>query len=207
MGVNTKPTWADGYFQSPLEFWFHDINHTRRMWQFVKERAAILGISTEAFCFKSHRYVSDRLIPLISFENSERIEIVNRKRIMKIILFEIFHEDALPADDETITEALMRPPMSLTPVESIIENRVRYLMVDCAPTLAFVYWKLNHCFFDAPEFRMNYIVDKDYRTVECIAEAALFLIEQLSLRGIDPSVLWKYIYYGKEEKVWNTSYV
>lgn len=182
IGVNTDITWVDGYYQTPYEFYVHDINHTRRMWQFFKEYAKANGMTPEQFAKKSDEFVKIRLLPLISINKTDDDKMKNRKRLRKVLLFEILHEDALPAAPDVIEKAVLRPPSLLTPFEEIIgEKRIRYVMEPGATTLAYVYRKLAHDFYDMPAERINNIVSPEFRTRENIIEAAEAVFSALDL--------------------------
>ena len=47
LGVETETTRVDRHHQSPLDFWFHDLNHARRMLGYIKKREREMGIETE----------------------------------------------------------------------------------------------------------------------------------------------------------------
>jgi hypothetical protein len=190
-GVHTESSWVDGFSQSPLEFWYHDINHTRRMWQFFKEEAQNQGISIDQFAEKSNQFTRDELIPLITIKKSEDYEVQNQKRMMKMILFEMLHEDALSADRSVIKKALMRAPNTPTPSESMTGNKIHYNMEEGATTLAFVYRKIAGDFYDMEGMRNNFIIAHDRRTQKHVVEAAFTMNQQLNL-GADLDMMNEY---------------
>ncbi len=192
VGVHTEPSWVDGYSQSPLEFWYHDVNHTRRMWQFFKEEAKNQGISVKDFAQKSHQYTNDHIRPLITVKKDEDYEVQNQKRMMKMIFFEMLHEDALTADPDVIAKTLMRPPNAPSPVESMNGNQVQYQMENGATTLAFVYRKIAGNFYDMEGMRNNFIIGHDRRTRECVAQAALIMSEKIGLSGVHADKVKEY---------------
>ncbi len=175
IGVNTDITWVDGFYQTPYEFWVHDINHSRRMWQFFKETAEKKGLSAIEFAKISDLLVREKLIPLIAINKNEDDVTKNRKRLLKVLLFEILHEDALAADVEVILNAVLRPPNLITPFEEMNGNEVTYVMEPGATTLAYAYRKLAHDFYDMPGARIDNVVAEKFRTREGIVEVALRL--------------------------------
>jgi len=181
-GVNTEVAWVDGYYQTSYEFLIHDVNHTRRMYQFLHEEAVRLGISVDEFARRSDEFVKNKLIPLISVKKTDDEVTKNKKRLLKVLLFEILHEDALPASKEVIETAVLRPPNKLTPFEKI-ENgtKVLYVMEPGATTLAYVFRKLAHDFYDMPGDRQDNIVGQEFRTRANIVEAAETLFKELGL--------------------------
>ncbi|MBS2040100.1 hypothetical protein JST97_34250 [bacterium] len=183
VGVPAEISWVDGYTQTPLEFWFHDVNHVRRMWQFSSEHAQSLGISTDEAAARSDRYIKEQVMPLIKINKSDSEEVKNEKRMMKLIFFEILHEDALPADPNVIKSSLMRAPNTITPFEQLTQNesRVEYIMEPGATTLAYVYRKAAGNFYDMPGMRMENIVGAKFRTQEFISHCAKKLAAGLGL--------------------------
>lgn len=183
VGVVPELSWVDGYSQTPLEFWYHDINHTRRMWQFLTERAEQKGVPIQQYIEQCDNYLKSDVIPLLKIDKSESPEAKNTKRMMKLILFEILHEDALPAEPDVIRQALLRAPNTLTPFEQMINDQrtVQYIMEPGATTLAYVYRKAAGMFYDLPGMRMENIVGVDYRSQDFVAHAAKALADRLKL--------------------------
>ncbi|MFN8609781.1 MAG: hypothetical protein U0931_19735 [Vulcanimicrobiota bacterium] len=183
VGVPAEISWVDGYTQTPLEFWFHDVNHVRRMWQFASEHAEKMGISIDEAAARSDRYIKEKVIPLIKIDKGDSEEVKNEKRMMKLIFFEILHEDALPADPEVIKGSLMRAPNTITPFERLVndETKVEYIMEPGATTLAYVYRKAAGNFYDMPGMRMENIVGSKFRTQEFISHCAKKLAAGLGL--------------------------
>ncbi|MGE4233235.1 MAG: hypothetical protein AB7F43_07905 [Bacteriovoracia bacterium] len=179
IGVNTDISWVDGYYQTPYEFWVHDINHSRRMYLFFKESAEALGLTIDEFARQSDEFVKTRLIPIITIQKEDDEETKNKKRLIKILLFEILHEDALAATPEIVKTAVLRPPNLITPFERIEGSTVQYIMEPGATTLAYVFRKLAHDFYDMPGVRLDNIVAEQYRTRERIVEAAETLFSAL----------------------------
>lgn len=183
VGVPAEISWVDGYTQTPLEFWFHDVNHVRRMWQFSSELAEKMGISIDEAASRSDRYVKEKVMPLIKINKGDSEEVKNEKRMMKLIFFEILHEDALPADPDVIKGSLMRAANTITPFEQLVNNetKVEYVMEPGATTLAYVYRKAAGNFYDMPGMRMENIVGSKFRTQDFIAHCAKKLAAGLGL--------------------------
>ena len=182
-GVNTEIAYVDGYFQTPFEFYIHDINHSRRMFLFFEKAAKKYGWSITEMAEHSDKFVRETLIPLISINPKDSREVKNRKRLMKILFFEVLHEDALAALPSIIEEAILRKAGVLTPFERIDNDRkVVYVMEPGASTLAYVFRKLAHDFYDMPGDRFNNIVEPEFRTYEHILEATVELMKGLGLQ-------------------------
>ncbi len=193
-GVVTEISYVDGYFQTPFEFYIHDINHSRRMFLFFKELADERGLSIDELARISDDYVKEKLIPLITILPTDDDATKNRKRLMKILLFEVLHEDALPALKEVLEKAVLREPDILTPFERIDDdNKVVYVMEPGATTLAYVLRKLAHDFYDMPEDRFNNIVAPEYRTRDHIVSAAESLFEALGIAKVERSRLQRLV--------------
>jgi hypothetical protein len=191
IGINTEIERVDGFHQTPYEFFIHDVNHSRRMLQFSREEAARQSVSMNVFCRQTSRYVQETLLPLFCIKKADDAATRKKKKITKMVLFEILHEDALPADPSVIKTALLRPPLQLTPFEKIEGDTVAYIMEPGATTLAYVFRKLAHTFYDAPEDRRGYIVEDCFRSRDSILEAARRLFSELGA-GPPPSDLLEY---------------
>ncbi len=191
LGVPPEVSWVDGFSQSPLEFWHHDVNHTRRMWQFFSEHATALGVTPMELAERSDKLVQETIIPLIKINKTDSDETKNEKRMMKLILFEMFHEDALPADLSVIKGSMMRAPNTPTPFEEIVahngqkEGKVQYVMEPGGTTLAYVYRKIASNFYDFPGMRMEAICGSQYRTQEFVAHCAKMLADKLNVDVAD----------------------
>jgi hypothetical protein len=187
LGVPPEVSWVDGFSQSPLEFWHHDVNHTRRMWQFFSEHADKLGVTPMELAERSNKVVSTTLIPLLKINKADSDDTKNEKRMMKLILFEMFHEDALAADLSVIKGSLMRAPNTPTPFEEIVphngqqEGKVAYVMEPGGTTLAYVYRKVASNFYDFPGMRVEAICGSQYRTQEFVAHCAKLLASKLEI--------------------------
>jgi hypothetical protein len=187
LGVPPETSWVDGFSQSPLEFWHHDVNHTRRMWQFFSEHAHKLGVTPFELAERSDKLVQTTLIPIIKINKTDSEDVKNEKRMMKLILFEMFHEDALAADLSVIKGSLMRAPNTPTPFEELVphdghtEGKVDYVMEPGGTTLAYVYRKVASNFYDFPGMRMEAICGAQYRTQEFVAHCAKLLAQKLAI--------------------------
>jgi hypothetical protein len=193
VGVNTDITWVDGYYQTPYEFFVHDINHTRRMWQFFLEDARRKGLSIVEYARRSDEFVKTKIMPLITINKGDDDATKNMKRLRKVLLFEILHEDALPAAPDVIEKAVLRPPNQITPFEMIENGKtVVYVMEPGATTLAYTFRKLAHDFYDMPGERIDYIVAPSFRTRENVVAAANDIFKALGLKA-DHALFERYV--------------
>lgn len=187
VGVNTDIMWVDGYYQTPFEFYIHDINHSRRMYQFFLELAQAEGKTIDELAKESDEFVKQTLMPLLSISKDMSDDEKNHRRLMKILLFEILHEDALPALKSVIEKAILREAGVLTPFETIVDGKtVHYVMEPGATTLRYVFRKLAHDFYDMPGERFDNIVAPEYRTEANIIKASTHLFEVLGINA-DPA--------------------
>lgn len=193
VGVNTKIERVDGFCQTPYEFFLHDVNHCRRMLQFFREETVRQGVTPEAFIRRACAYVQDSLLPLFCVKKSDDAATREKKKTAKMILFEIMHDDALPAHPAVIRQAMLRPPRQLTPFERIEGDTVVYIMEPGATTLAYVFRKLAHTFYDAPEDRRDYIVTDAFRSRAAVLEAAERLFADLKLGPVPYETLSAYV--------------
>jgi hypothetical protein len=142
LGVETVTHRVDRHYQTPLDFWYHDVNHVRRMVGYTLGRAKALGAQTFEEKFKvfesMDRQVRD-LIKLIEIPPKPVIPesgLMNeldqkraahemahwesesaKKKMLRVLLFEILHESALSADRSSIIEDILRRPNTPQPFE------------------------------------------------------------------------------------------
>ena len=181
VGVNVDTSWVDGFYQTPFEFYIHDVNHSRRMYLFFEELAKEHGMTIDQLAEHADQFVSEKLMPLIRINRTDSDAVKNHKRLIKVLLFEILHEDALAPLKEVIEKAVLREAGVMTPFEKIVKNRVVYVMEPGATTLSYVLRKLDHDFYDMPGERVDNIVAPEYRTRENIVSAAEDLFKALGL--------------------------
>ena len=188
VGANTGRMRVDGYVQTPYEFFHHDINHSRRMYQFLTEYAERAGTNLTEFIEVSSQLVEEVLTPAIDKKTSDTEQTQNIKIWTRMLLFEILHEDALPAQREAIIEAALRPALKRTPFEEIDEETgvVSYIMEEGATTLAYLFRKMKHDFYDVPDKRGTTLGDETQRSRYAAVEAATYL-----LGAIAPEILSK----------------
>lgn len=185
-GINTEISYVDGYFQTSYEFYIHDINHSRRMYLFFEKAATRFKMTIDDLAEFSDKFIRDILAPLFTVKPSDSREERNIKRLVKILLFEVVHEDALAAHPTIIEEALLRNAGFRTPFEEMNGDKVTYLMEPGATTLAYAFRKLVHDFYDMPGDRLDYIVEPEFRTYPYVAKAAMRLFKGLGV-GVEES--------------------
>ncbi len=190
VGIGTEPQYADGFFQSPLEFWFHDINHSRRAWQQFGDRAKELKLSIEEYSRLSNQFVREEIFPVVQVHRDDTELTKNLKRLAKVLLFEVSHEEALPLDREMLKWALARRPFDIGKFifETKTDDKIKYFTVPLASVETVTFRKLEGDFYDMGEMRIQGLGGSEVRTRDMVAKAAQWLNSELNL-GIPPEVL------------------
>ena len=148
LGVVREPTYADQYWNSPLDFWAHDVNHARRTmleteWfydTYVKHRTYMtnrnyFSIVSKMQFYQEMRHFTQFVLTLITpVENwptirkkkyNERTSKEDRiyaleghKALMRLLIFEIVHEKAWPMTPKSLLRNIVHK-YDKFPVESI----------------------------------------------------------------------------------------
>lgn len=187
IGLSTDFLYVDEFEQSPEEFLMHDANHSYRMMiedeKYIKEH----NMDKSEFMSQHHAFISEYL-PIIKISAQDTEEEKEIKKIKKIILFEVCHEDAKPLMPELVLSALVRKEGGETQFElPIIDEKTHYLdIVDVLDTeistLSYVRNKLQCGFYDKVDKQNTQIVSPQYRKSDFIAKAALEMVNELSLK-------------------------
>jgi len=180
LGIEWKPVFVDEYLQSPCNFFWHDLNHARRIHQHNQQLVQNLkkgvnfkniSMSTWDMMYNDQYVVCQTLMELCTITKTYG-------RLIKMILFEVMHEDAIPWDWQWIWDDILLPDGNCFPYESTVSGihrkTVKYY-AKSAPMLATFYNKLRHEFFEE-EFGKEYIVQTKYRTLEHITNAVMELL-------------------------------
>lgn len=185
VGLSTNFLYVDEFEQSPEEFLMHDINHSYRM---VEEDDKYLNskkISKDKFIIEQNQFINIYL-PTIRIDVNDDESSKEIKKIKKIILFEIIHEEAKPFLPEIVLSSLLKKEGGETKFEMpVIDEKTHYLdIVDVLDTeistLSYVRNKLQCGFYDKVDKQNNYIVNPLYRKSNFIAQAALEMVYELS---------------------------
>lgn len=115
IGVVSKTLRVDRHQQSPLDFWYHDLNHVRRMYGYInlriRQRNAIKENERLSFFKEMDDFIVSKIIPnIVKLPAGATEEQIAIRRLVRIVFFEILHESALTAERETIIEDLLRGP-------------------------------------------------------------------------------------------------
>ncbi len=128
IGVFSKTTRVDRHQQSPLDFWYHDLNHVRRMSGYLRLREKQQNLNTEKEKLDYYQRMDDfivtKIVPNIVKlpKGSDREEVAIR-RLVRMIIFEILHESALTAERDVIVTDLLRSS-GPQPFEHMVEEKV-----------------------------------------------------------------------------------
>lgn len=189
-GVNIENSYVDEYPQSPREFFIHDLNHSRRMYKNLMENVykvttknilessndKEMNIIDESINFKN------KIINLIAIKQGDNNTSKGIKQLMKMIIFEIVHEDALYLLPDVIWNACHRGDDYIYVFEETINNKkqldVRDKPIEVEGALAYTKFKLQHQFYDKDGTEKK-IVLPEFRYAKYIAIATLILLRKL----------------------------
>ncbi len=185
-GITAKSVYVDEFWQSPLEFFIHDINHSRRMYQYSK-----FHLMEESAKFTSE------IIEFIKLKKEDSDTIKAHKQLMKMLLFEIVHEDALYMLPEIIWDALHRDTDYVYIFERTVLNDGKLDVVKqpikVEGAMAYTKYKLQYQFYDHGDSK--WVVDSKYRTVTNIVNAAMLLLKFINVKFLPDKKILEYSWY------------
>jgi hypothetical protein len=226
VGLNIKLEFVDEFYQSPSEFFLHDINHTRRMYEsnisdmekngvdktdqsqvteYYNQSSAcvnkLMSILKNTIKAKEQPQpnVSQISVPTISPDGSIQTKTVYHlemddyskidistpidfgyAQVIKIIVFEITHEDALPMREDVICSTILRNSGIETAFPRISqEGKIITSIEHGGSILGFVKYKLRNGFFDSIDNPLDVVVKHFYRTDKQIAIATQILLAKM----------------------------
>ena len=178
-GIKFETTFVDEDNQSPGNFFWHDINHARRIYQnniwYANNNKKTLGT-----LYDEMKSDIDKLLPLTKW-----IQDTNMRSMIKMILFEVVHEDALPFTLDEIKRDILYEVGECYPYEKPVENteepfsrkNIRFYEQG-ATTMATLYNKIRHAFFE-PNSSDSKILNKEYRNMDFLAQATILLLNKI----------------------------
>jgi hypothetical protein len=198
VGIATEPIHVDEYKQTSAEFFIHDVNHGRRQYETSlkdyetnwQSKMSILDY------YKMQTHFLNKVVkPMMTISDTKYPISKGLKQLVKIILFEILHEDAQPAYERMICKTILRNAGHGEATFQVVYTNpntglpnIRKIKNPGGGILAFVKYKLRYGFLD--DSLQSVIVEKEFRTTDKIAEAAQFLLSTLSCENApDISVL------------------
>jgi hypothetical protein len=176
-GVSIKSYYVDEYYQSPKEYFIHDLNHSRRMHEKYLDCITLykIDIISESINLKN------KIIDLIHIDEKDPEIIIGLKQLIKMIIFEIIHEDALYLYPDIIWNSCHRDDnytyvFEKTVIDNKILNVIDYpIIVEGA--LAYTKFKLQYQFYDNGDNEK--IVIPKYRYAKYIAFAVMIMLKNL----------------------------
>jgi hypothetical protein len=204
MGVVDRPIYIDQYINTPLDFWAHDIQHSKRQIQeteryfdeFIKHnryytRRTLFDVKTDIDFYKyMEEFTKKTILPLLTIKSTDDEQTKAFRALMKIIIFEVVHEKAWPITQKSLCKII---PMRYDefPVENldVIDGKIQafhYLFAD-PTTIGNVVGKLRNGFYDKVNEVNERIVPKSFRTSKNVAIAATTILETIGCTEI-PSI-------------------
>lgn len=193
IGVSTEPVYVDEFWQSPLEFLIHDLNHAWKMLdmddRFLQKHPEL---SRDELMERSNQFIREYL-PSIAISKADAEQQKEMKKLKKILLFEVSHEDARPLLPNIVNETLLEdegyefPDNVIRYDEGETQAYLEKRTIPGITALSYVRHKLQHGFFDQTDSQNIQIVSPKYRTVEWIVKAAEELLTEMQA-AIPPAV-------------------
>ncbi|MFZ1301840.1 MAG: hypothetical protein WAQ27_04695 [Candidatus Microsaccharimonas sp.] len=187
VGISRDFLYVDEFEQSPEEFFMHDCNHSWRM--IMEDKDAVKeGQSRQDFIQESNAFI-DEYLAKIKVQPTDTEEEKELKKLKKIILFEVVHEDARPFTKEIISQYVqLKEGQPVSFEVPRIDPKTHYMdVVDTIytgiSTLSYVRNKLQHGFYDDIDAQISQIVDPKYRTARWITQAAYDMLVELQAKS------------------------
>jgi len=182
IGITTEPVYADEFLLTPSEFFFHDINHSRIIYQQDEEYLIDKKIS------KQQLISSMEATTKLYFDNISTITYKKLTALMKMLIFEIIHEDGFSFINEKICERLLKPEGE-DMVERMNGSVIELVKKITPSTIGNTLFKLRCGFYDKENEPLSFIVSEDYRTISNIVLAAQTLINIFNCRSVSTDEL------------------
>ncbi len=114
IGVIPRTLRVDGHYQSPLDFWYHDFNHARRLYAYIKKSLKEKGIEKEEeirnYYHTVNTFIENVIVKKCIFISDDTDEETRQIRLLTtMIIFEIVHETALTLERGSLIQDLLRP--------------------------------------------------------------------------------------------------
>lgn len=186
IGLSNDFIYVDEFWQSPLEFLWHDGDHSLRM-AYEDEKYCLENSLSPNELINISTIFWNNLLEKIKIKQTDSLAQKELKKLKKIILFEIVHEDSRPFMKDIITSAIQTSEWRDIHRENIITDpetwylsRERTVEVQgWISPLSFLLHKLQHGFFDQVDSQISQIVSPKFRTAEYLAQAAYEILIEL----------------------------
>lgn len=123
----------DRHHNTPLDNFYHDANHARRMWGYDQRKQEKRGATTDEAKIAIYREQEAFMNDLLAATNPKAPEVkgnahaVAIRKLMNAYAFETFHETALTPDRDSLIYDLTRKPATRQPFEVQIQNPINDL--------------------------------------------------------------------------------
>jgi hypothetical protein len=233
VGLCITLNYVDEFLQSPSEFFIHDINHIRRMFESNISDMVEKNIDIDNFNSKLQYYNEsyeclqqimkiikctiqsrnidendNNYIQIYKFDKSTNKKELTKighlfknnysdidydepidtgyAQLIKIIIFEITHEDAMPLQKDVICKAIQRQSgIDVLFPRINTSGKITINSEKSGSILGFVKYKLRYNFFDTDENPLDMIVNLNYRTDKHICIAVQILLKKLCNTTLD----------------------
>jgi hypothetical protein len=187
-GIIFDEAFVDEDLQTPSNFFWHDLNHARRIyqnniWYSRQQRERQNKISLDKL-YSVMRRDTQELLPIKGWLSPENMKY---ESLIKILLFEVVHEDALPFTKDSIATDILFASGNCYPYERTYDNPEKdskYNRINLrfyeqgASTLRTIYNKIRHEFFEK-EQATDIVVKKELRYIRHLTEAAYLLLNKI----------------------------
>jgi septum formation topological specificity factor MinE len=185
-GIIFDEAFVDEDMQTPSNFFWHDLNHARRIYQnnlwYSKQNNMDLNT-----LYTIMRKDVQELMPIKKWLSSNP-ENMKYESLIKILLFEVVHEDALPFTKDSIKMDILFSSGNCYPYERTYDNveegnpynRINLRFYEQgASTLRTIYNKVRHAFFEKEQTN-DIIVKTELRYIKHMVEASYLLLNKVS---------------------------
>lgn len=112
IGVISKTLRVDGHAQSPLDFWYHDLNHARRLFAYIKKSLREKGITSHEdalrYYAQVHNFFESVILPKFITTDGHTADEIGLRKLCTLIIFEIVHETALTLERDALVADVLR---------------------------------------------------------------------------------------------------
>lgn len=183
-GVIFDEAFLDEDLQTPSNFFWHDLNHARRIYQ------------NNIWYSKQHKIPLDKLYSVMRKDTHLLLPIkgwlshenMKYESLIKILLFEVVHEDALPFTKDSIMSDILFASGNCYPYERTYDNPEKdsnYSRVNLrfyeqgASMLRTIYNKIRHAFFEKEQTN-DIVVKTELRYIKHLVEASYLLLNKVA---------------------------
>lgn len=113
VGVISRTARVDGHYQSPLDFWYHDFNHARRLYGYIKKKLKSLDLVSQKDIIKYYNVVNDFIfnilvVNFLEIKKEDTEEGRSMKLLVAMIIFEVVHESAVTLERDELVKDILR---------------------------------------------------------------------------------------------------